>query len=145
MKKILYLVCLFFSFVYSYTYAMNIFNDWSSNEVIYCQSWDNCSLNWWIDSIKNGGSQGGINGIVVDKKLSVYVQDIIVYLMSFVTLIAVIYIIYAWFKVMTAGWDDKAQESAKKTKKYRNISQSTLVARNLKPVGIGAREELARK
>lgn len=110
MKKILYLVCLFFSFIYSYTYALDIFNDRSSSEVIYCQSWDNCTLNWWIDSVKNN-----INWIVVDKKLSVYVQDIIVYLMSFVTLIAVIYIIYAWFKVMTAGWDDKAQESAKKT------------------------------
>jgi TRAP-type C4-dicarboxylate transport system permease small subunit len=66
-------------------------------------------LEKWIDIVKED-----IDGIVVDQKATVYIQKIVVYLLTFITLIAILYIIYAGFKVLTGAGDEEAQWEAKK-------------------------------
>jgi hypothetical protein len=46
---------------------------------------------------------GNINDIEKTKKFSVYVQDIIMYLLAFLGIVGVIYIIYAGFNILTAA------------------------------------------
>ncbi len=48
------------------------------------------------------------------KKIEVFVTDTVKYFLSFVSLIAVVYFIYAGFQLMVSGGDE---EKAKKTKK----------------------------
>ncbi len=72
----------------------------------YCQ-WDSCNPDstrpvlkaqlWWLS----------------DKPITVYAQDIVKYLLSFVSLVAVFYIIYAGFQVMTGAWDEEKMKKAK--------------------------------
>lgn len=83
-------------------------DDWTV--IPYCQ-WDSCSLSWGIDLIK----KADIKGLQTDVKFSVFIQDIVIYLLWFVSLIAVIYIIWAWFRVLTSWWDEEELKKAKKT------------------------------
>ena len=55
------------------------------------------------------------------KTFSQFAQDIVVYLLSFVTIIAVIYIIYAGFQVLIGAGDEE------KLKKAKNIILYILV------------------
>lgn len=72
----------------------------------YCQD-DECSLENGIKVMKSW-----INDIEKDRKASTYIQDIIKYLLGFITLIAVIYIIYSWFQIMISAWaEDKVKKS----------------------------------
>lgn len=111
MKKIfLFLIWIisFLSFFYvSKAIALDIFRD--SSDVIYCQSGD-CSLENWINIVKNN-----INNIEKQRTLSEYIQDVIKYLLTFTSIVAVIYIIYAWFKVLTSAWDDDSVKKSKTT------------------------------
>ncbi len=75
--------------------------------ISYCQSWE-CSFEGWVILLKNG-----LNDVVTNRKFSVYIQDVVIYLLTFVTIVGVIYIIYAGFQLMTSGWDE---EKYKKTK-----------------------------
>lgn len=106
-KKILLAsIILLFSFSsYLSWYAItSLFND--SNEIMYCKKWD-CSLEQWTDIVKKG-----INDIEKTRKASVYIQDVVIYLLTFITIIAVIYIIYAWFKILiSAGNEDDVKKS----------------------------------
>ena len=68
--------------------------------------WDDCLAEW----IK---TTSWIWAIETKRKASEYVQDIVTYLITFLTLIAVIYIIYAWFNILTWAWEE---EKAKKSK-----------------------------
>jgi hypothetical protein len=86
-----------------------IFDINCNEQIIYCPDGEDCGLEKWIDIVKED-----IDGIVVDKKATVFIQDIVVYLMTFITLIAILYIIYAWFKVLTGAGDEEAQWEAKK-------------------------------
>lgn len=89
------------------TSGTSIFGDnWNTNP--YCSSGD-CGLGEWIDAV-----WAGVNGIVTDKSFSQYIQDIVKFLLSFLSVIAVIYIIYAGFTLMI-GWGD--EEKATNTKK----------------------------
>ncbi len=85
--------------------------DWGRHEaeVIYCRDGQNCWLEKWIWMVKDG-----IDGIETKVPASVYIQRIIVYLMTFITIIAVIYIIYAGFRILIGAGDDEAQTNAKK-------------------------------
>lgn len=86
-----------------------IFDINCNEQIIYCPDGEDCGLEKWIDIVKED-----IDGIVVDKKATVYIQDIVVYLLTFITLIAILYIIYAGFKVLTGAGDEEAQWEAKK-------------------------------
>lgn len=109
MKKILLFVFwMFFIFLsIQNTFALNIFTN--SDEVIYCKD-DSCSLNNWTEAVKTW-----IHNIQTNNTLSEYIQSIIKYLLTFVTIVAVIYIIYAWFKILTSWWNDEEIKKAKAT------------------------------
>ena len=104
-KIILLLFLLFGSFEIS---RASIF-DTSTPWVKYCQDTDECWLGAWIKQIK------GINDIETTRSASEYIQDIVRYLLTFITIVAVIYIIYAWFNIVTWAWDEE------KNKKSKNI------------------------
>lgn len=97
-----------FSFFYNSSQALDIFTD--SNEIIYCKNSDDCSLEKWTQIVKNW-----INDIEKNRQASVYIQDVVKYLLTFITIIAVIYIIYAWFKVLTSAWNDDEVKKSKTT------------------------------
>ncbi len=78
----------------------------------YCDNND-CGLQQGIDTIR-----WSVDGLVVDRSLSEYVQDVVVYLLGFLSIIAVIYIIYAGFTLLTSGWDEEKLTSTKKTVLY---------------------------
>lgn len=72
----------------------------------YCQD-DECSLESGITVMK-----AWVNDIEKDRKASQYIQDIIKYLLGFITLVAVIYIIYSGFQIMISAWaEDKVKKS----------------------------------
>ncbi len=75
-----------------------------NNEHTYCQG-DECGLDKWIEKITE------INTLET-RGASEYIQDVVGYILTFVALIAIIIIIYAWFNLLTSIWDeDKAKKS----------------------------------
>lgn len=74
---------------------------------VYCQNGE-CSITSWVDATTQA-----IWGQISTKPISQYAQDIITYLISFISLVAVIYIIYAGFTLMIGAGDE---EKMKKTK-----------------------------
>jgi len=69
---------------------------------------EDCSLTTWTELVKDT-----INDIEKERTFSEYIQDIVAYLLTFISIIAVIYIIYSGFVILTAAWDE---EKIKKTK-----------------------------
>jgi len=88
----------------------SIFSINCNANIPYCDPYwtEPCWLNQWIWTL-----QWQITNIENNRTFSQYSQDIIQYLLWFITLIAFIYIIYAWFNILTWVWDE---EKAKKTK-----------------------------
>lgn len=115
MKKFLILwlliTNLFFSFITtSFGWDWGDFIGWwGSNRIIYCNG-DDCSLQGWIDAVGNSDLS-----IETQRPFSEWIQDIVIYLMSFITIIAVIYIIYAGFRILVSAWDDEQISNSKKT------------------------------
>lgn len=89
------------------SFALSIFKD--KSKVIYCSDGE-CSLEKGTEMVKNN-----ISDIETTKTASEYIQDIVKYLLTFITLIAVLYIIYAWFRILTSAWEEEWVSSAKKT------------------------------
>lgn len=71
--------------------------------------------NWWECGLGNGVTAvtTWVTGLETSLWFSDYIQTIAIYVLSFISLIAVIYLMYAWFIVLTAAWDE---EKLKKTK-----------------------------
>lgn len=85
-------------------FLSDIFQE-SQPQVHYCEGGE-CGLQQWIEQVK------GIDGLVTDRKASVYVQDIVKYLLGFLYLFGVVLIIYAWFQLVVWAWsDDKVKTS----------------------------------
>lgn len=100
---------LFFSFLGASTPIYASFFEHDDPVVPYCKD-DECWLDEGIELVKEG-----INDMETERPFSQYVQDIIIYLLTFISIIGVIYIIYAWFQLMIGwAWDDS--EKMKKTK-----------------------------
>lgn len=74
----------------------------------YCTD-GNCTLSGWLTA-----TQTALGGSITNKPLSEYIVDIVRYFLGFVSLIAVIYVIYAGFQVMTGAGDDEKTKKAKK-------------------------------
>lgn len=72
-----------------------------------------CGLDAGIELAKQG-----INDIEKDRTLSEYIQDVIVYLLTFVSIIAVIYIIYAGFNILIGNGDEEKLKKSKLTIVY---------------------------
>lgn len=95
---------MFSTFMFSDAFALSIFKD--NSKIIYCQDGE-CSLDEWIDVVKRD-----LNDLETTRTASQYVQDLVRYLLTFITIIAIFYIIYAWFKILTsAGSDDEITKS----------------------------------
>jgi hypothetical protein len=118
MKKIISLLftfIIFFSFLSISNVSSDIFRD-DKTEIPYCE-WSDCWLEKWVSYVKDAG----INGIITEWTASEYIQRIIVYLLYFLKLVAVIIIIYAWFNMLTAAWDDEKFKKSKTMVMYAII------------------------
>ncbi len=110
MKKFFLLILtIILSLSQIWVFAETPFND-PSAKLPYCDPPWTCSLEKWVDVVK-----GNIPSLVTDRPFSVYIQDVIKYLLTFVTLVAIIYIMYAWFKIFTSTWNEEG------IKKWKNI------------------------
>lgn len=108
MKKLLLMIVSFFIiFGWANIAQASIFND--NNTTIHICNWDECGLEQWINLIEDSW----IDWVVTDWKASEYIQDIIVYILTFLKLIAVIVIIYAWFNMLTSAWDEEKAKTSK--------------------------------
>lgn len=110
MKKIItFLVSFFIIFSFWFLNQTNAWIFWWENtQINYCP-WNDCWLGQWVDQIKNSW----IQWLVTIWTWSEYVQKIIAYALSFLAIVAVILIIYAWFNLLISIWDE---EKAKKSK-----------------------------
>ncbi len=81
----------------------------------YCNSNDPASAKYC--SLDRGTQvvSGNINDIEKNRKFSVYIQDVIAYLLIFLGIVGVIYIIYAGFNILTAGGDEDKVKKSKST------------------------------
>ncbi len=105
--SIIFLCMWLFLSYFQDTSALSIFRD--NSEIIYCRDGE-CSLDEGIDTVKHG-----IDSIETERSVSAYIQDIIIYLLWFITILAVLYIIYAWFKILTSAWNDEEVSKSKST------------------------------
>ena len=107
MRKFLIIFILMISFLQ--VNASSLFEEKSS--VIYCWNWTSeCSLDQWTEIVKKWIDWINTNQSFVD-----FVQDIVAYILTFISLIAVLYIIYAWFSILVSWWNDEVQKKQKKT------------------------------
>jgi len=75
----------------------------------YCQ-WDDkekCSVEWGIKETES------ISSVVTDQKASEYIQKIVSYILTFTAIIAVLYIIYAGFNILTGSGDEEKMKKSK--------------------------------
>lgn len=105
LKFSIFLSLFFISFSASAWFFDDLFS-WSWPRNPYWNNW--YDLASWTNEVKNT-----VIGIETNRKFSEYVQDIVIYLLSFVSIIAVIYMIYWGFIMMISAWDE---EKLKKTK-----------------------------
>ena len=103
---ILVFLSVFLSFWNVYSASDSIFKN-TTNEIPYCNDWE-CWLKEWVKAIKN------IDAVVNNRTASQYIQDVVVYLLRFLALIATLFIIYAWFNLLTAAWDEEKATKSKK-------------------------------
>lgn len=85
---------------------------WGGNtRTTYCQ-WNECGLQQGIDLV------WGIEDIETERTLSVFIQDVVWYVLTFVSLIAVIYVIYAGFRILIGNGDEEQLKKSKMTILY---------------------------
>jgi len=82
--------------------------DWAEVEIPY--GWDWLWLKEWVEAAKQS-----VRDINTTGTFSETVQEVVIYLLWFVTLIAVIYIIYAGFRILTSSWDEETIKKSKNT------------------------------
>ena len=110
MKKILLLLIVSIVSISSFwvnTNADEIF--WNWNTVIKYCNWGDCWLENWIDEIK-----WKVDWVEYDGKASEKIQEIVNYTVTFLAIVAVVLIVYAWFTVLTSAWDDEKMWNSKK-------------------------------
>jgi hypothetical protein len=78
-------------------------------ELPYCDH-NECGYSSWVKIVKEMVDNNETN-----KTLSEYVQSVIIYLLTFLSIIAVVYIIYAWFKIMIWWGNEEALKKSRTT------------------------------
>lgn len=78
-------------------------------QVWICQD-ESCTLSGWMSQVKQH-----LNWPITDQTASSYIQEVIIFLIGFISLIAVIYIIYAWFNIMIGSGDEEKIKKSKST------------------------------
>jgi len=95
--------------------------DWTFNSLLWsetpavhidCEDQD-CNIQSWIEIVKDS-----VRWVETDRTFSEYVQDITVYVLTFISFIAVVYIIYAWFRILTWAWNEETLKKQKMTVFY---------------------------
>ncbi len=113
--KILFIIFISFFIIIQNISAFSfwdLFQEDSAEVKIDC--WEQgCNLSSWVDIVK-----WTVTGIETERPLSEYIQDITVYILSFLTIVSVIYIIYAWFRILISVWDDEVIKKQKSTILY---------------------------
>ncbi len=116
MKKIKILAFIFTIALFSQSYSSSssdiIIDTW---KIPYCTSWE-CGFEKGLSDIKKT-----VSDIEKSKPLSVYVQDIVIYLLSFVSIVAVVYIIYAWFRAILMSWSWQEEVFKRQMKTILNV------------------------
>jgi type IV secretory pathway VirB2 component (pilin) len=112
--KLFSFVCIFISLLFLTILSTNAFDFTdilgdSIPKIRYCQ-WDECGIQIGIDAV-----EWGLDGLETDRSASEYIQSIIVYLLSFISLIAVIYIIYAGFQILIGRGEEEKLKTQKQT------------------------------
>lgn len=92
--------------------------NWSSSDAVadkphFCTDGAKCTLDGGLEAAKTA-----MGSDVTDKGVVEFSQDIIVYLLGFISLIAVCLILWSGFRILTSGGDEKAMEDSKKTITY---------------------------
>lgn len=112
MKKIILFIIGIGIFLSCFDVFAGIFD--TPADVIYCPNnldgTPTCSLTEWTQTVKDG-----LTSINTTDTTSVYVQNIVKYLLTFLSIIAVIYVIYAWFKILVSGWNEEDIKKSKTT------------------------------
>jgi len=108
-----FFILLFFSFNTSFAGddCTSFFCLWDNPQKIqYCDwsDWTECSLSWWISQVWNK-----VDWIVNDRTFSQYIQDIIAYLIWFLFFVALVYVLYAWFKILVSSWEEEELKKSK--------------------------------
>jgi len=114
--KIIYKILIILSLVVFTNISYAGFSDlfWNSSpKVNITCSWKDCNIKTWVEEVKNT-----VNWIETEKSLSEYIQWVAVYIISFLSVIAVLYIIYAWFRILTWAWDEEVLKKQKSTILY---------------------------
>lgn len=110
MKKIIsFLIPFFITFSLWFSNQTNAWIFSNDKTVIPICPWNDCWLEQWVDVVWNSW----IQWLVTIWTWSEYVQRIIAFALSFLAIVAVILIIYAWFNLLISIWDE---EKAKKSK-----------------------------
>jgi len=110
MKKVLSLILLvLISLSYWFQVsASSLFED--KNKVLYCADSSDCNIDKWTEVVKNW-----INWLETTVNFSQFVQNIVMFLLTFISIIAVVYIIYAWFNILISRWSEDVHKKQKST------------------------------
>ena len=113
--KILLKIFLIFSlgisvFNFSYANSLQDLISWWDNKINVDCATEDCNLKAWTDLVRDS-----INDIEKDRSARDYIQDVVIYLLYFVSLIALLFIIYSWFNILTAAWDEEKVKKSKTT------------------------------
>lgn len=111
--KIILSLLLGMSFMFSVNagFFSDMFDDETTVEYNCWDGW--CGLETGINLAKTG-----LNELETERSFSEYIQAITVYLLSFVTLIAILYVIYAGFRILTWNGNEEKLKSSKSTIVY---------------------------
>ena len=118
--------------ILSFVSWLNFVNAWDDDSVFWNESkssdlikWKTTGIpvcqNWECGTLENSGDKAveRFHGNIEDQQtFSDYVQEIIKYLLTFLTIIWVIYIIYAWVLLLTSAWEEEKMTAARKNILY---------------------------
>lgn len=114
LKKLILVITIILSTWFS-TQASFVDNFWWwawAPTVRFCESWE-CGTQEGIEVIKES-----LSDIETERSASEYIQDIVQYLLTFIAIIAVIYIMYAWFNIMIWNGDEEKLKKSRQTIVY---------------------------
>lgn len=87
---------------------IDIFKD-NDQEIQYCNNAWECGLEEGIQKLQT------IESIETQKSASEYIQDVVSFSLTFLAIVAVIYIIYAWFNILISAGDEEKMKKSKTT------------------------------
>lgn len=100
------------AFLFLWNVQAGFFSDMLDDDTkVEYNCWDGgCSLENGINLAKEW-----LNELETERSFSEYIQAITVYLLSFITIIAILYVIYAGFRILTWNGDEQKLKSSKNT------------------------------